>query len=289
MAHKITESPSTEVTSPAGTEALPITGTKYITLDTIKGWIQDAFDLVYAAISDVLTKTNITAFTPTSDYHPATKKYVDDTVAGAGGYTDENAQDAVGAMIADTATIDLTYTDATPQLKADVKTGSILTSHLGISGTSFPGSPATNDLFFRTDRGLLYFYDGTRWLTTTLYTHHLPNADNIGGTTNTLIAAVWLADYDMYVQDLYATMYASGLSGSAYWTLNLYYFDGGTQGSAIASVTNQSGTSSSFERKKATINALIGTAKDNIAVTWVKTSTPGNLFAGAFLTYRLVG
>lgn len=36
-------------------------------------------------------------------------------------YTDEMAQDAIGAMIADTNTIDLTYTDATPELKADVK------------------------------------------------------------------------------------------------------------------------------------------------------------------------
>jgi hypothetical protein len=44
---------------------------------------------------------------------------------GATAYTDEMAQDAVGAMIADTATIDLTYTDATPELKADVKDGSI--------------------------------------------------------------------------------------------------------------------------------------------------------------------
>jgi len=34
---------------------------------------------------------------------------------------DEAAQDAVGGMIADTATDDLTYTDGTPELKADVK------------------------------------------------------------------------------------------------------------------------------------------------------------------------
>lgn len=40
-------------------------------------------------------------------------------------YTDEEAQDAVGAMVVDTATIDLTYTDATPELKADVKANSI--------------------------------------------------------------------------------------------------------------------------------------------------------------------
>lgn len=31
----------------------------------------------------VLTKTNTTAYTPTSDYHPATKKYVDDSIAAA--------------------------------------------------------------------------------------------------------------------------------------------------------------------------------------------------------------
>lgn len=37
----------------------------------------------------------------------------------AGGYTNEMAQDAVGAMLADTASITLTYTDATPELKAD--------------------------------------------------------------------------------------------------------------------------------------------------------------------------
>lgn len=33
----------------------------------------------------VLTKTNTTAYTPTSNYHPATKKYVDDSVANASG------------------------------------------------------------------------------------------------------------------------------------------------------------------------------------------------------------
>jgi hypothetical protein len=38
---------------------------------------------------------------------------------------DERAQDAVGAMAVDTATIDVTYTDATPELKWDVKDGSI--------------------------------------------------------------------------------------------------------------------------------------------------------------------
>lgn len=57
----------------------------------------------------------------------------------------EGAQDAVGAMIADTATIDLTYTDGTPELKADVKTNSISESHLtaSVAGTGISGGNGT--------------------------------------------------------------------------------------------------------------------------------------------------
>lgn len=33
-----------------------------------------------ANTSDVLTKTNTTSYTPSADYNPATKKYVDDAV-----------------------------------------------------------------------------------------------------------------------------------------------------------------------------------------------------------------
>jgi hypothetical protein len=60
-------------------------------------------------------------------------------------YTDEQAQDAVGAMIADTATIDLTYTDATPELKADVKANSI--------GVALMHASATAVLFGRSTAG----------------------------------------------------------------------------------------------------------------------------------------
>lgn len=42
----------------------------------------------------------------------------------------ERAQDAIGAMVADTATIDITYTDATPELKADVRVDSINDTHI---------------------------------------------------------------------------------------------------------------------------------------------------------------
>jgi len=49
---------------------------------------------------------------PTDDRQLANKKYVDDSIAGAGGYTDEMAQDAVGGML----TSEFKYVDSTPSI-----------------------------------------------------------------------------------------------------------------------------------------------------------------------------
>lgn len=50
--------------------------------------------------------------------------------AAGGSYTNEEAQDAVGSILADTATIDFTYDDATPQISAIVKDASISTAKI---------------------------------------------------------------------------------------------------------------------------------------------------------------
>lgn len=44
-----------------------------------------AYNDLVSWVRDTLTKTNTVSYYPTGDYHPATKKYVDDAVAGAGG------------------------------------------------------------------------------------------------------------------------------------------------------------------------------------------------------------
>ena len=65
------------------------------------------------------------------EYHKDTDKlYKSDgatktELSSGGAYSDENAQDAVGTILTDTATIDLTYTDATPSITANVINDSI--------------------------------------------------------------------------------------------------------------------------------------------------------------------
>ena len=67
-----------------------------------------------------------------ANIYKAFKSTLDSLYAAiADAFTDEKAQDAVGGMIADTATVNLTYTDATPELKADVVPGGIKLDDLG--------------------------------------------------------------------------------------------------------------------------------------------------------------
>jgi hypothetical protein len=75
----------------------------------------------------------------------------DDVEPTASSYTDEQAQDAIGAMIGETDTVDLTYTDATPLLKGDVKKQMSITSDS--SGLKLDGDSATpgNNKVYGTD------------------------------------------------------------------------------------------------------------------------------------------
>lgn len=72
----------------------------------------------------------------------------------------EAAQDAVGAMVADTDTTDITYTDGTPELKVDVKVQMSVTSDasgLKLSGDS--ATPGNSKLYGTNGSGTKGWYD----------------------------------------------------------------------------------------------------------------------------------
>lgn len=86
-------------------------------------------------------------------------------VRWAAGYTDEQAQDAVGLNLLDTASVNLTYNDATGQISADVvssgvdhnglanlASGDVHTQYIKVDGTrAFTGTQATRQLQPDTD------------------------------------------------------------------------------------------------------------------------------------------
>lgn len=135
---------ATAKTTPIDADTIPFIDSaasnvlKKVTWANVKATIKTYFDTIYAAVShthnhteitdydtELAGTTNTTAFTPTSDYHPATKKYVDDAVTAGGGYTDEQAQDAVGGILTDSSEIDFTYDDVANSITAALVAGSI--------------------------------------------------------------------------------------------------------------------------------------------------------------------
>lgn len=161
------------------------------------------------------------------------------------------------------------------------------------SGTSFPGSPTTDDLFRRNDRDLLYFYDGTRWLSDHLY-HQSMGGSPIVAVTATgggfYRSAIWNGAWDLWLEDIYFTMYASALTGTAYWTVNVDKVTTPDVATSLGTQNNQSGANAEYTKKTIAVDALLGASDAIFQWSVTKTSTPGALSVSApAITYRLVG
>lgn len=167
-------------------------------------------------------------------------------------------------------------------------------------GTSFPGSKATDDRFYRSDLDIEFVWDGTRWLglptillpipTTAVLA--MPYSTTTGGS-HRMVAPPLLGGSDAYLTTLYSTFHvASGgtaLGASHKWvcTVNKTH---ATTSTAIATVTIDSGNSAEWRQSNVGISALMnnGTTEFEIDVTCTKTGTPGNLYIAFMLGYRVV-
>lgn len=163
------------------------------------------------------------------------------------------------------------------------------------SGTSFPGSPSTNDIFLRTDLDcLIWIYNGTRWLCTTLHEMRGEPTDSLLPYTATLGAAqrmivpnwggsdIWLVDHQAW----FFVVAGTALSASHKWVITGIKQPAGT---TIVTINIDSGASSAHRQSTRTaIDALLTSTNFEIDFTMTKTGTPGNLYAQVAVTYRHV-
>jgi len=161
------------------------------------------------------------------------------------------------------------------------------------SGTSFPGSPASNDIYYRTDRDILYFYDGTRWMTVSEYT--LPMFDVIlqnGIAANTEIARGGFdGTYDAYVTSVeFDSQVITTNDGSKFWTLKVSKYTPTSVETSLASQATSGDTVNNWVYHTVAVNAVVDrTTHTMVNFQVAKTSTPGNIYAHATIKYRLVG
>jgi hypothetical protein len=169
------------------------------------------------------------------------------------------------------------------------------------TGTSFPTGMVTGDQFFRSDLGMEFFYNGTRWLSTTLHHMSLMPTTAFLPATGTLTLhrgpmPALSGGSDIYLVTSTTRFHVSGgtaLSGSHKW-VGVVRKDrltgAGANSVTFDTITIDSGASDSWRDNEYAVNALQndGTVYNNYSTLWTKTGTPGTLYALHDITYRIV-
>lgn len=206
------------------------------------------------------------------------------------------------------------YVDSTTHVLMITNSAGIQSAIGGVTGgvtagTSFPGSPATNDLYHRTDLGFIFYYDGTRWLSLQMFIQQLVVRGNGGGTTvetgdiSSTIAAstsatrtilpsvfgaagIWIVNHKISF-----SVFAGGtaLGASHKWVGLLIGYDATpTTTGTVATVNIDSGSSGVFRETTVTVGAALAANTIFFQTTWTKTGTPGALAVGEQFAYRLI-
>lgn len=161
------------------------------------------------------------------------------------------------------------------------------------AGTSFPGSKATGDRYWRTDLGLEFYWDGTRWVTTTLFEAPITPTSMTALVATTTLAAYQALDNPLsyWVESFFvATNVGSGTPSTQYWTIGLYKSTAAAATTLLGSgVSTQNDTYAQWNIKRETIGAAVDpSAHPLLRVDVTKVSTPGLLTWRPGYRFRLI-
>lgn len=166
----------------------------------------------------------------------------------------------------------------------------------GAAGSAFPASPLDGDRFFRTDRGIEYFWSSSvgRWLSTELFVLQGPLAEayTTAGAGEFHRSGLPIeSGQDVYIVSMTnVAMVQTTNNGTNYWSVNLYKHDG-TASTLIVPFTTSAYAPGTYNRWTITIGQIIAaTTYLQVFPTLTFVGTPGSLFLYASkILYRLAG
>jgi len=157
------------------------------------------------------------------------------------------------------------------------------------SGTAFPGSPSSGDLFYRSDRAIEYYYDGTRWLSTQLFSMNTGSFSGVSVTSETYFPVPYAGVYGLYLERFEATMLRNG---AGEWDFTLGWrpaSNATTNDAALANIDGAGDTTVNWYSKSATIGAVLNATAKMLIVKATEVSGTATFTGAAMLFYRLVG
>ena len=165
-------------------------------------------------------------------------------------------------------------------------------AHAVASGSSFPGSPSTGDRYIRTDfrdGDLVWFWDGTYWLTEQVFYFHFKH-EGAAGTGSATRYQVLPLDCDVYVTEADIMRRVNSAAESVTVRLREQRYDN-TAADLLSSAVAP-GTANYWHRTNHTVNTLLASSAGNTGSTpallrWEKNSTTAVSLADGTAHYRL--
>lgn len=163
------------------------------------------------------------------------------------------------------------------------------------SGTSFPGSVATGDRYYRTDidGGISFIYDGTRWVSEQLFqAGHI--SDVVHGTTHanpTIFYVPAYANRDLWLVDMHLVTYIAATNdGSNYYTFTLNKFNAANANTTTgASFATSGDSASTWTRHTVAVDHLYDASTYiGMRIAGAETGSAGAVYWTGFVTYRLI-
>ncbi len=158
----------------------------------------------------------------------------------------------------------------------------------GDSGAAFPGNPSDGQLFYRTDRNILYFWkaSASAWLSLTRHEVNLGlfNISSNGGV------GIQPLDADIYLEAfIIGGRVATTNDGSNFWTGKLYGNTASTS-TVLTSFSTGADTVNNQTLHNVAYNAIIlASSYVDLLVQPEKTGSPGGYAGATKLVYRVVG
>jgi hypothetical protein len=157
------------------------------------------------------------------------------------------------------------------------------------SGTSFPASKLTGDRFWRTDLNLEATWDGTRWVTTTLFRHEASREGANPFTANSIVVRGIIGyggTFDTYIHTIHISSFVlTTNTGANYWNFAASRAPSAT---SLGTADTSADTPSTWTNHTLTVNAVSGTTDREWEIDATKTGAPGNLYIAVAMAYRLI-
>jgi hypothetical protein len=160
-----------------------------------------------------------------------------------------------------------------------------------VSGTSFPGSPSSGDIFYHTSRGIEYFYDGTRWLSTQilfLSFEHTDGNQPISATSFLRARNPYMTLYDIYVETFSATTHSTTTTETNHFSLQVSAIDGISPTNIGSAITTQGDAINTWVPHVLGPNQAVSKDNQYFQLTVTETGTASAFVMGG-MNFRLIG